>query len=227
MGPKNNDKGNKVGRVALESFEQSASQKKAARSVQNKGIEEQRLRERDLMMNMNDCGSSYEYETIDDIKSKFATDKFGNTILKAKAAEDSKVEALRAAAKARRAEKEEAALSQVTVSSLSFVEEPIESKGKVSKELNIDDVRVKVAAGGKLTHKEKKLLAAFEKACIEEAELIKDAQSGLASFSISMQGQGSGGGKLTDAIIFIIVLSFDHTPCTHLQIKASQQVQQM
>lgn len=152
------------------------------------------MRDRDSMMDMADCGSNYEYETIDDIKSKFATDKFGNTISKAKAADDAKVEALRAAAKARRAEKEAAALLEASESISSAKEIAIEPKSKSSKDLNIDEVRAKAAAGGKLTHKEKKLLGSFEKASVEEAQLVAEAQSGLASFSISMQGQGTSGG---------------------------------
>lgn len=195
MGPKGNEKGSKAAKATLEAFEPSNTQKKAARSAQNKVIEEQRVRDRDSMMDLTDCGNSYEYETIDDIKSKFATDKFGNTISKAKAADDAKVEALRAAAKARRAEKEAAALLEASEGANSAKEVNVEPKSKLSKELNIDEVRAKAAAGGKLTHKEKKLLGSFEKASVEEAQLVAEAQSGLASFSISMQGQGTGGGK--------------------------------
>jgi len=193
MGPKNNEKAGKAPKATLESFEPSATQKKAARTAQNKAVEEQRLRDRDSMMDMNDCGNSYEYETIDDVKSKFATDKFGNTISKAKAAEDSKVEALRAAAKARRAEKEAAALLEA--SDVTVKDSVVEPKAKASKELNIDEVRAKAAAGEKLTHKEKKLLASLEKASAEDAQRLAETQSGLSSFSISMQGQGTTGGK--------------------------------
>lgn len=195
MGPKANEKPKKGGKVEQDFLEPSITQKKAARAGQNKATEEQRLRDRDAMMDMTDISSNYEYETIDDIKSKFATDKFGNTISKAKAAEDSKVELLRAAAKARRAEKEAAALAEAVESSLSVSDIALEPKVKPSKELNIEEVRAKFASGAKLTHKEKKLLGTFEKASATEAQVISEAQSGLSSFSISMQAQGSGAGE--------------------------------
>lgn len=199
MGPKSNEKAIKPVKVVLDSLEPSQTQKKATRIAQNRAIEEQRLRDRDSMMDMSEC-SNFEYETIEDIKSKFATDKFGNTISKAKASEDAKVEQLRAAAKARRAEKEAAAAAAATLVSLddsavSLKDISLESKVKSSKDLNIDEVRAKAEAGGKLTHKEKKMLGSFQKASVEEAQLSTEAKSGLSSFSISMQAQGTGGGK--------------------------------
>lgn len=123
--------------------------------------------------------------------SKYTTDKMGNTVLKSKLAEDTALEAMRAAAKARRAEKEAAAAAG-TAPSESGDPEPLPVAAESS---SADAIRQKVAAGQKLTHKEKKVLAGLEKATAEADARTAEVTSGLQSFSLSMQGQRGDSGK--------------------------------
>lgn len=108
---------------------------------------------------------------------KYTTDKLGNTVLKAKAEEDAKLEAMRAAARARRAEKEAAMQGQGAT----------ETADLAPATLSIEEVRSKLENGLKLTHKEKKLLSSFEKAVASDAQQAEENAAGLSSFSLSAQ----------------------------------------
>jgi hypothetical protein len=116
----------------------------------------------------------------------------GNTVLKSKLAEDTALEAMRAAAKARRAEKEAAAAAG-TATSQAGDPEPLPVAA--DSQSTADAIRQKVAAGLKLTHKEKKVLAGLEKATAEADARTAEVTSGLQSFSLSMQGQRGDSGK--------------------------------
>jgi hypothetical protein len=127
----------------------------------------------------------------DESSSKYTTDKMGNTVLKSKLAEDAALEAMRAAARARRAEKEAAASTAVTSQAV----EPEPSSAEGNGLSSVDAIRQKAAAGQKLTHKEKKALAGLEKATAEADARAAEVTSGLQSFSLSMQGQRGDTGK--------------------------------
>jgi hypothetical protein len=129
----------------------------------------------------------------DESSSKYTTDKMGNTVLKSKLAEDAALEAMRAAAKARRAEKEAAASATVTSQAV----EPEPSSAEGNSLSSVHAIRQKAAAGQKLTHKEKKALAGLEKSTAEADARAAEVTSGLQSFSLSMQGQRGDTGKCT------------------------------
>lgn len=148
----------------------------------------------------NDSKIDNVFTSVDEVsKSKYTTDKFGNTVLKAKAEEDAKLDAMRAAAKARRAEKEAAAAAQTqqaeTVAPL--------AKEKSSAALSIEEVRRKFDSGLKLTHKEKKLLESFDRSAAKDALLTVENASGLSSFSLSAQATDVSEGTVTKCYSFI------------------------
>ena len=201
----------------------SLKKQKSARKAANKEIEAERIRERDAMMEIPYHQESSEEEdpTGDDPiesgkggkkMSKFTTDRFGNTISKAKLAEDERVEALRAAARARRAEKEAAAAASASDSTPALSvptltdkntkrigRSKVEDDGDISVEksdgvVTMEELQHKLDSGMKLSHKEKKAMKTFQRHQQEDEERAREQADGLSSFSLSIQHQRVAGG---------------------------------
>lgn len=138
--------------------------------------------------------------------SKYTTDRFGNTVLKSKLAEDAAVEAMRAAARAKRAEKE----AMLAASSSMVMESaPCEPSAGTS---GMEEILAKAASGQKLTHKEKKALSAHEKAAAEEAERVAETAAGLQSFSLSAPTSSTAGTGCVDVIAENVSISAPSKP---------------
>jgi hypothetical protein len=143
---------------------------------------------------------------------KYTTDKFGNTVLKSKLAEDAATEAMRAAAKARRAERESAlAQPAIAESPIATVKEG-PSHDASDNASSIEEMISKAAAGQKLTHKEKKALSAHEKAVADDAERIAQASAGLQSFGLSAPTQSSASAGCVDIIAENVSISAPSRP---------------
>lgn len=192
------------------------SSSKANRRTINKEMEALRIQDRDAMMsgmpqyddddddtgNGNFGGDGDVEDEYRPAKSKMVMDSHGNTVSRAKLEKDAEIEAMRAAARARRAAKEAAATlnGEVTdaganAGAADASEFAPAGRGGASKKehlTSIPDIKEKQAAGGKLTHKEKKTLKAHEDSEQLEAEHAKANASGLSSFSLSVQNHHGG-----------------------------------
>lgn len=151
--------------------------------------------------------------------AKSHVDSFGNTLTKnavAKAKEDAKMDVLRAEARARReAKAQREAESLVAGSEAPSAGEHVFTKAKTA--VTVEDVRLKLASGAKLSHKESKLLQRAESDAIEEAERRREEAEGLSSFSISYHG---GGGTVSAVDIVASGLTIT-APSKSLLIDAS------
>ena len=74
----------------------------------------------------------------------------------------------------------------------------------------IDEIRRKMAAGEKVTHKEKKILSAHEKAVVEDEIRTAEVTSGLHSFSLSMQNSNNhdNGNTIISILNYIMFVFF-------------------
>jgi hypothetical protein len=144
--------------------------------------------------------------------SKYTTDKLGNTVLKSKLAEDAATEAMRAAAKARRAEKEAALAQPASAEAPAATVSEGPSHDASDNASGIEELRSKAAAGQKLTHKEKKTLSAHEKALAEDADRIAQASAELQSFSLSAPTQSSVSAGCVDIIAENVSISAPSRP---------------
>ncbi|KAJ1416706.1 hypothetical protein B484DRAFT_153533, partial [Ochromonadaceae sp. CCMP2298] len=185
------------------------NQAKAGRKVAKREMEAARLAERDQMESM--CGMDCEPEQEPEEEGKRTImDSFGNTVSKAKASEDKKMDELRKAAKERRAAKvaeAEAAAAAALEAQSADVGAGAGAGGgagagagagaagrKERKEKNRDKDRdVDAVQGGlrglKLSHKERKALKVEEEGEAEDARAREQAASGLSAFSLSFQAR--------------------------------------
>ncbi|KAJ1461841.1 P-loop containing nucleoside triphosphate hydrolase protein [Pelagophyceae sp. CCMP2097] len=131
---------------------------------------------------MDGCGGD-DFEEEDDGEVYY--DKFGNTVTKAASDNDAAAEALRAAAKARREAKGEAPAAA-----------PRKATGAETPAWLLDylKVKAKAAAGGKVSNKDKKLLARGAAREAEDAgatlQAADDDDPRLEGFSLSLPGGG-------------------------------------
>lgn len=143
---------------------------------------------------------------------KYTTDKFGNTVLKSKLSEDKALEEMRAAARARRAAKEAQASESAPVETTTSISNTDASNDKSSLDMSskIDEIRRKMTAGEKVTHKEKKILSAHEKAVVEDEIRTAEVTSGLHSFSLSMQNSNNhdNGNTIISILNYIMFVFF-------------------
>jgi hypothetical protein len=164
----NQNKSHKKGDTIKEVVSQELTQKEKKKN--RALIEAQRVAERDAMMDIpinNDeegddimpHSSRHSERNVESAKeSKFTVDKFGNTVSKAKLKEDAELEAMRSAARARRAEKELLKANSADSTTPNVSTKPV----SLTAEETIAEIKSKIANNVKLTHKEKRLLQTHE-----------------------------------------------------------------
>ena len=210
----------------------SAKQQKAAKKTERAAVDAERRAEQDRMLTGGGDEAGAGDDGSDD-DNAMTTDRFGNTVSKAKAAEDQRAELVRAEARARREAKAAAAASSA------------EAEGDAGGDTGgggasfgdraraeMDAVVAKAAAGGKLTKKEQKLLKRAENREAEEVAEAEAEQNTLGAFSLSLggaafdEGDEGGGGGGRDVVVHDFTISAPSRPLlvdAHLSLRSGRR----
>ena len=195
---------------------QKKNEEKKARREQNKLLEKQRRMERDMMESMSLADEREDLDEEEEVE--IVTDRFGNTVPKAKMDTERETARLRAEARARREAKQaveasiaiEHSCSSSSVSSLN----PKRLKRKdLTRAEEIALIREKADSGGSLSNKEKKTLKKWEEHEEEEMSRTKEFQSGLGCFTLTLGGKSTGEEESIEVLsaVDVVVPSFTIT----------------
>ena len=175
-----------------------------ARKAAKSDIEANRIRERDEMMKIYDSHSDEDNDTAEvmEIKhsSKYTVDKFGNTISKAKLAEDQRLEKLRSEARARRAARGIGEDTPASTSSADSTNDKSIPGGCAETDtLHIEETRRHLSDGLKLTHREKRGLTDARRRQAAQQQQEQEEAEGLSAFHLFVRGgAGEGYGNLSE-----------------------------
>lgn len=201
-----NNKANKKSQKSEKSTDTQEMSQKERKKVRDQ-IEAQRILERDAMMNLI-VSDSDDSASLDNGKSskaneepgsKWTVDSFGNTVSKAKLKENTELEAMRNAARARRADKE------LLKANTTMDNRDTPTSKKTTEEVIIE-IKAKVANNIKLSHKEKKILHNYDEQSLNQSDktpqdsMMAESKSSshlyedeLSSFMLSVAGRSFAG----------------------------------
>ncbi len=201
-----NNKANKKSQKSEKSTDTQEMSQKERKKVRDQ-IEAQRILERDAMMNLI-VSDSDDSASLDNGKSskaneepgsKWTVDSFGNTVSKAKLKENTELEAMRNAARARRADKE------LLKANTTMDNRDTPTSKKTTEEVIIE-IKAKVANNIKLSHKEKKILHNYDEQSLNQSDktpqdsTMAESKSSshlfedeLSSFMLSVAGRSFAG----------------------------------